>query len=58
LTEGHRVIAAFNQARRRVLEEAFAGWSKQDRADLARLHGRFADAISALAEASETGPCQ
>jgi hypothetical protein len=49
---------AINQGRRRVLEEAFAGWSERDRADLARLTGRFADAISALIDAAATAPRQ
>jgi len=48
--EGHRVVEAVNAGRRRVLDEAFAGWSERDKADLARLTGRFADRIFTLVE--------
>jgi DNA-binding MarR family transcriptional regulator len=49
--EGHRVVEAINQGRRRLLDEAFAGWSERDQAELARLKRRFADRIFALVEA-------
>ncbi len=51
LTEaGRSVVEAINRGRRRVLEEAFTDWSERDRAELARLAGRFADAIVRLTE--------
>jgi DNA-binding MarR family transcriptional regulator len=49
--EGHRLVSAIDEGRRRVLEEAFAGWSERDRTDLARLTRRFNDAVFALVEA-------
>ncbi|HEY7431354.1 MAG TPA: MarR family winged helix-turn-helix transcriptional regulator [Streptosporangiaceae bacterium] len=52
--EGHRVVAAINAGRRRILDEALAGWSEHDRAALARLTRRFSDAIFALVEALGT----
>jgi DNA-binding MarR family transcriptional regulator len=48
--EGHRVVQAINQGRRRLLEEALAGWSERDQAELARLTRRFSDAMFALVE--------
>jgi DNA-binding MarR family transcriptional regulator len=48
--EGHRVVEAINQGRRRLLDEALAGWSPQDRAALTRLTRRFSDRILALME--------
>jgi DNA-binding MarR family transcriptional regulator len=45
---GRRVVAAINTGRRRVLDEAFRGWTARDRAELARLTRRFADAIFGL----------
>ena len=53
--EGHRVVQAINQGRRRLLEEAFAGWSERDQADLARLTRRFSDEMFALIEAHDHG---
>jgi DNA-binding MarR family transcriptional regulator len=50
--EGRRVVEAINQGRRRLLEEAFAGWSERDRSALARLTRRFADSMFALIEAT------
>jgi DNA-binding MarR family transcriptional regulator len=49
--EGHRVVEAINQGRRRILDQAFAGWSDSDRATLARLTRRFSDRIFALTQA-------
>lgn len=49
--EGRQVVAAINHGRRRVLDEAFAGWDDHDRAELARLTARFADAIFKLTQA-------
>lgn len=46
--EGRKIVEAINEGRRRILREAFAGWSDQDRTELARLTGRFADAIQTL----------
>ena len=51
---GRGVVEAVNRGRRRVLDEAFAGWTDRDRAELARLTARFADAIFKLTE--EVGP--
>lgn len=42
---GRRVVEAINQGRRRILDEALAGWSERERADLARLTRRFTDRI-------------
>src|SRR5262245_48012405 len=55
--EGHRVVEAINQGRRRLLEEAFDGWSEQDRVALARLTQRFSDSMFALIDSmSDTEP--
>ena len=51
---GHDVVAAINRGRRRLLEEAFAGWSEHDRAQLARLTRRFSDSMFALVEGGRT----
>ena len=51
--EGHGVVQAINQGRRRLLEEAFAGWSEGDQAELASLTRRFSDAMFALIEAHD-----
>ncbi|WP_329243275.1 hypothetical protein OG417_45615 [Actinoallomurus sp. NBC_01490] len=51
--EGHRVVEAINQGRRRVLDEVFAGWNVRDRTELARLTRRFADAMFALVDAQD-----
>ncbi|WP_242907685.1 MarR family winged helix-turn-helix transcriptional regulator [Actinomadura terrae] len=51
--EGRGVVEAINRGRRRVLDEVFTGWSDRDRAELARLTGRFADGMVAL---MDTGP--
>lgn len=48
---GHQVAEAINQGRRRLLDEALAGWSPDDRAALARLTRRFSDRILTLIEA-------
>jgi hypothetical protein len=37
-----------------VLEEALAGWSERDQAELARLTRRFSDAMFALVEAYDS----
>jgi hypothetical protein len=50
------VVEAINEGRRRLLEEAFAGWSEQDRATLARLTRRFSDDVFALVEAHDAPP--
>jgi DNA-binding MarR family transcriptional regulator len=49
--EGRRVVEAVNQGRKRVLDEAFAGWSERDRVELARLTRRFSDAMLDLVDA-------
>jgi DNA-binding MarR family transcriptional regulator len=51
--EGRGVVEAINQGRRRVLDEVFADWSERDRVELARLTGRFADAMFTLVDAEE-----
>jgi hypothetical protein len=56
--EGHRVMDAINQGRRRLLDEALAGWSEQDRAALTRLTRRFADRMFALMQALDLPPEQ
>jgi hypothetical protein len=45
-----------NHGRRRLLEEAFAGWSDHDRAALARLTRRLANGIFALIDALDASP--
>jgi DNA-binding MarR family transcriptional regulator len=54
--EGQRVVRAINQGRRRLLEEAFTGWSERDRAELARLTRRLSDAMFGLIEEHDRGP--
>jgi DNA-binding MarR family transcriptional regulator len=51
--EGRRMVEAINQGRRRLLEEAFEGWTETDRAALARLTRRFADKMFTLIEAND-----
>ena len=43
--EGEGVVRAITGARRRLLTRALAGWSEADRAALAQLSRRFADAL-------------
>jgi DNA-binding MarR family transcriptional regulator len=54
--DGRRVVQAINQGRRLLLDEAFAGWSADDRETLARLTRRFADRVFGLIEASDERP--
>jgi DNA-binding MarR family transcriptional regulator len=54
--EGHQVVEAINNGRRRLLEEAFAGWSEHDRVTLARLTCRFSGDVFALVEAHDAPP--
>jgi DNA-binding MarR family transcriptional regulator len=54
--EGRHVVAAINRGRRRILDEAFADWNDHDRAELARLTARFADAIFKLTEEVNPAP--
>lgn len=55
LTEaGRTIVEQINQGRRRILDEAFAGWTEQDRKALARLTGRFADRIQAMVDANDS----
>ncbi len=42
------MVEAINQGRRRLLDEALAGWSDRDRAELARLTRRFSDSMLTL----------
>jgi DNA-binding MarR family transcriptional regulator len=48
---GRAVVTAINEGRRKLLDEAFAGWSERDRTQFARLSRRFAAAIFALTDA-------
>ncbi len=50
------MVEAINQGRRRLLEQAFAGWS--DRATLTRLTRRFSDRVFALTPALDPAPGQ
>ena len=52
---GQAIVAAINDGRQQLLDEAFAGWSERDRAQFARLSGRFAAAIFALTTAEGGG---
>jgi len=54
--EGHRVVEAINQGRRRLLDEALAGWSERDRTELARLTRRFSDSMLRLMESVDPAP--
>lgn len=47
--EGKRMVRAITLARRRLLSEALADWSEADRAALADLNRRFADALIGFA---------
>ena len=51
--EGKRIVEAINLGRRRLLDEAFTGWSEQDRTELARLTRRLSDAMFALIAAQD-----
>lgn len=55
---GHRVVTAINRGRRRLLDEALAGWSEPDRVALARLTRRFADSMAALVDAHGAAPAE
>jgi len=46
---GHQIAEAINDGRRKLLDDAFDGWSDRDRAQFARLSRRFAEAICTLA---------
>ena len=46
---GKRIVKAITQARRRLLSKALATWSEKDRAALAALNRRFADALMMMA---------
>jgi DNA-binding MarR family transcriptional regulator len=50
---GRRTVEAFNEGRRKLLADAFAGWSDHDRAELARLTRRLTDAMATLIEAAD-----
>jgi len=52
---GRDVVAAINRGRRRLLDEALAGWSDRDRQDLARLTRRFSDRVIALIDDADRG---
>jgi DNA-binding MarR family transcriptional regulator len=56
--EGHRIVEAINQGRRRILDEVFSNWNEHDRTELAHLTSRFADDILALTNALRTAPDQ
>jgi DNA-binding MarR family transcriptional regulator len=46
---GKKIVRAITQARRRLLSKALAHWSEADRAALATLNRRFADALMGFA---------
>jgi len=46
---GHEIVDAITAARRRLLSQALADWSEADRAALADLNRRFADALIGFA---------
>jgi DNA-binding MarR family transcriptional regulator len=46
---GKKIVRAITQARRRLLSKALAQWSEADRAALASLNRRFADALMMMA---------
>ena len=46
---GKKIVKAITQARRRLLSKALARWSEADRASLATLNRRFADALMTIA---------
>jgi len=50
------VVESINQGRRRLLDEALAGWSDRDRAELARLTRRFSDSMLTLIESLDPAP--
>jgi hypothetical protein len=50
--------AAGHEGRRRLLDEALAGWSERDRTELARLNRRFSDSMLTLMESVGPGPDQ
>ena len=54
--EGHRLVEKINRGRRRILEDVFRDWTEHDRAELARLTGRFADNVVALIEKNDANP--
>jgi DNA-binding MarR family transcriptional regulator len=49
--DGQAIVAAINEGRRTLLDEAFAGWSERDRAQFAQLSRRFGAAIRMLTDA-------
>jgi DNA-binding MarR family transcriptional regulator len=49
---GKKIVRAITQARRRLLSKALAQWSEADRAALADLNRRFADALMMMARES------
>jgi DNA-binding MarR family transcriptional regulator len=51
--EGRRIVDAINRGRRRILDEAFDGWTEQDRKTLAKLTSRFADRVQAMVDAND-----
>jgi DNA-binding MarR family transcriptional regulator len=46
---GKKIVRAITQARRRLLSKALAHWSEADRASLAALNRRFANALMVMA---------
>jgi len=46
---GKKIVRAITQARRRLLSKALGHWSEADRAALASLNRRFADALMEMA---------
>lgn len=48
--EGANAVGKLTAARRRLLDQALAGWSARDRETLGRLLGRFAGALTSASE--------
>ncbi|WP_171172386.1 MarR family winged helix-turn-helix transcriptional regulator [Streptomyces sp. I05A-00742] len=47
--QGHETVAAINQARRRLLDEVFEGWSEEEQRVFGQLYRRFSDRMHGLA---------
>ena len=54
--KGQAAVAALSAARRRLLDRALADWPAAERDALARLLGRFADSVKAIARESSDRP--
>lgn len=54
--EGRRIVDAINRGRRRLLDEAFVGWTERDKASLARLTRRLSDRMAELIDSMDEPP--